>query len=157
MTGFFMKLHRSKQDCSALPGEHSEEGTVLEVHAVHVLIATEPAMMCAGCSGRKACGYNDKTHKRVLSAMCEISVSTGDLVLFIPGRSPLLLATLIYLVPLLLFVSGVVLFINLDIFDDNDLNGIIGGLSGLVLSGFTLYLGNKRFSKNIKARVIAKK
>jgi sigma-E factor negative regulatory protein RseC len=86
-----------------------EEGTVMEVKGNAVLIKAERTTSCESCMSKDFCHSLTETDM-VLEADNEAGANVGDRVIFTVGAATLLKAgVLIYLIPLIGFIFGVVL------------------------------------------------
>lgn len=91
-----------------------ETGTVIEVKKRTALVSTETKGICHSCSARGICHMSSQKDRMEVEAWNRLGAGVGDRVqIRISGRSTLLAAFLLYLVPLLGFLLGVLIGQNL--------------------------------------------
>jgi sigma-E factor negative regulatory protein RseC len=87
-----------------------EEGLVVEEQGSTVLIRTQRSSSCDSCSSKKSCASIGETGDMLVEAENFVGVHVGDRVVYSVGTASLIKAgLLLYLVPVIGFIAGVVL------------------------------------------------
>ncbi len=86
-----------------------EQGVVVENRGATVLIKTERKSACESCASKKSCHSISET-EMLIEAENPVGAGVGDMVIYEIGAGSVIKAgMLLYLVPLLSFILGVVL------------------------------------------------
>ncbi len=112
-----------------------EHGKVVEVKAGTVIVKTKKSVSCESCASKEACFSSDE-EDMIVEADNPVGATVGDEVLFDVAASTILKAgALVYLVPLIFFIVGVVLgqVFGPDYFPDIDTDLVSAGLGFLFL------------------------
>lgn len=131
-----------------------EQGIIVKTGVGTALIKTQRSTACDGCASKKSChgGGADET-ETFIEAENTIGAHVGDRVVFSIGAASVIKAgVLIYLVPILSFIAGVVLgqAASTRLFPEQnpDLAAGLLGLIFLILAFLGLKLYNKYLEKN---------
>lgn len=91
-----------------------EEGIVIEERGLTVLIKTKRSSSCDSCSSKKSCASIGDTDDMLVEADNPVGAHVGDRVLYSVGAAAVIKAgLLLYLVPVVGFIAGVVLGVPL--------------------------------------------
>lgn len=131
-----------------------EQGLVIQQKDRTVIIKAQRSTACDGCSSKKSChsGGGSDTDT-FIEAENPIGAKVGDRVVFSIGAASVIKAgLLIYLVPILSFIAGVVLgqIAAKNVFPGQNPDLVAGllGLAFLILAFIGLKLYNKYLEKN---------
>ena len=112
-----------------------EHGKVVEVKAGTVIVKTKKSVSCESCASKDAC-FSPNDDDMIVEANNPVGAALGDEVLFDVAAATVLKAgALVYLVPLIFFIVGVVLgqvFVPV-YFPDMDTDLVSAGLGFLFL------------------------
>jgi positive regulator of sigma E activity len=136
-----------------------ETGVVVEKHDSYILIETDPVASCASCGPKSKCmvANPDNNTKRVIKAYSDLPVEEGQKVMFEMTVSILKLSFFFYLLPALLMIAGFYAgSAYITLFEDSEINSMVGGFGTLILSGLIIFLiaALDRKSKRTHAKVI---
>ncbi len=122
-----------------------ECGTVVRVEEERVLVELSAQGMCASCSAREGCVSLSDGRKRQIFLQNTLNAAMGDMVEFrVEERAVILSSLLLYLMPVLFLVAGVILgyrYYGL-IGMDQDLASGLAGIIFLVLAFLLIRLLN---------------
>jgi positive regulator of sigma E activity len=114
-----------------------EQGIVIEIRGDKILVETGTASLCGGCSASHSCAMSPDGLSRRLWMDNDRGARVGDGVTFeIAEKAVVAAAAVVYLLPVLMLVSGTVLGASAGgRFDlGGDLPLIAGGIAGLLVS-----------------------
>ncbi|MBI1910695.1 MAG: SoxR reducing system RseC family protein [Deltaproteobacteria bacterium] len=127
---------------------------VVKLNKKTVLIKTQRTGACDNCASKKSCGTAGSVDNEIIiEADNTIGASLGDKVVFTVGAASVLKAgLLLYLLPIVFFIFGVVLgqTVAVKVFPDQNPDLISGllGASFLALAFFGLKIYSKFIEKN---------
>jgi len=131
---------------SGTKGIIQHDGTVKEVVGNTVLVSITSNASCSGCHAEGLCGISGKGEK-IIDIKGSYNVSPGDPVTVLMDQSVGFKAVaLSYLVPLVIIITGLILFNSLSF---NELSSGLISIMLLVPYFFILYLFRKKISRSI--------
>ncbi len=116
---------------------HIERGKVKEIRGTQVLIETDPENMCLCCPAKDNCIAAEDQKMRILLIENTINAQKGDLVTFtIEEKGVILSSFLLYALPVILLLTGVILGNRIDFIpiQDAELRSGFLGAVGLAVS-----------------------
>ena len=137
-----------------------ERGIIVKVTGRKALIKAARTGACENCASKKSCASTNQD-ETCIEAVNDVGAGVGDSVIFTAGEISVMKAgVLLYIVPVLSFIAGVVLG---KIVADNFLPGanadLLTGITGVVFLAFAflaLKLYNRKIEKNdaVQVRII---
>lgn len=139
-----------------------EQGIVVQNKKNTVLIKAHRTSACDSCASKKAChtaGSNDS--EILIEADNPIGANVGDRVVFTVGAASILKAgLLLYLLPVIMFIAGVVLgqILGESLFPDQN-RDLVAGITGVVFlaaafGGLQIYSRIADKTKSLRPRVL---
>ncbi len=128
-----------------------EHGIVVQDKKKTVLIKAQRSTACDNCASKRACASGSTGSEMLIEAENTIGAKVGDRVVFTVGTGSILKAgLLLYLVPILCFIAGVVLGQTAakNLFPDQNPDLVSGVLGVIFLS--LAFIGLKVYSSFIE-------
>lgn len=139
-----------------------EQGTVVQVKEMIAVIKAQRSGSCDSCASKKSChsgGTSDEA--TFIEADNSIGAKVGDHVIFAVGAGSVIKAgVLIYLVPILSFIGGVVLgqILSGPFFPETNHDLVAGAFGALFLAiafvGLKLYNRSLEGSKTMRPKIL---
>ncbi|MEG8989074.1 SoxR reducing system RseC family protein [Ignavibacteria bacterium 4148-Me] len=134
-----------------------EEGIVITSSNKFAEVVITRNDNCEHCSAKIICSPKD-TNLRTLKVIDNFHTQPGDIVkISIQGNTILKVSALIYALPLLILIAGIMLSFYLFDFGNNEIYSFLCGLGCVMIYYFILFLINKYKPSKIYPRIISVK